>query len=166
RGFAWVFAWAQSRHALAGWYGLGSGIETLADEIGESTLIGMTEGWPFMRTVLDDAEMAMSKADLDIARRYAGLAGEAGERIFPKIEAEFERTRAWICRLKDQPALLAGDDTLKRSILLRNPYVDPMSFVQAETLARWRAGNREDEALEQVLIATVHGIAQGLQNTG
>ncbi|HKL51435.1 MAG TPA: phosphoenolpyruvate carboxylase, partial [Wenzhouxiangellaceae bacterium] len=65
-----------------------------------------------------------------------------------------------------QSELLEGDETLKRSILLRNPYVDPMSFVQVETLARWRAGDRKDETLEQVLIATVHGIAQGLQNTG
>jgi len=166
RAIPWVFAWAQSRHALPGWYGLGSGLDTLAGEIGADTLAQMTEGWPFMRTVLDDAEMSMSKSDLEIAARYAGLAGETGERIFPLVEAEFERTREWVCRLKGQSELLDGDPTLKRSILLRNPYVDPMSFVQVETLARWRAGDRADEALEKVLMATVHGIAQGLQNTG
>lgn len=166
RAIPWVFAWAQSRHALPGWYGLGSGLEALAGEIGEATLIEMTERWPFLRTVLDDAEMAMSKSDLEIAGRYAALAGALGERIFPRVEAEFERTRAWICALKKQPGLLAGDETLKRSILLRNPYVDPMSFVQVETLAQWREGKRKDERLEQVLIASVHGIAQGLQNTG
>lgn len=166
RAIPWVFSWAQSRHALPGWYGLGRGLEALAGEIGDAALVEMTDNWPFVRTVLDDAEMAMSKADLDIARRYAGLAGEVGERVFPLIDAEFERTRAWVCRLKGQSELLAGDETLKRSILLRNPYVDPMSFVQVETLARWRAGDRKDEGLEQVLIATVHGIAQGLQNTG
>ena len=166
RAIPWVFSWAQSRHALPGWYGLGSGLEAVAGEIGDGTLAEMTENWPFVRTVLDDAEMAMSKADLDIARRYAGLAGAVGERFFPLIDAEFERTKTWICRLKGQSELLAGDETLKRSILLRNPYVDPMSFVQVDTLARWRAGHREDELLEQVLIATVHGIAQGLQNTG
>ena len=166
RAIPWVFSWAQSRHALPGWYGLGSGLEALAGAVGETTLVEMTDNWPFVRTVLDDAEMAMSKADLDIARRYAGLAGAAGERFFPLIDAEFERTKAWICTLKAQSELLEGDETLKRSILLRNPYVDPMSFVQVETLARWRAGDREDEELEQVLIATVHGIAQGLQNTG
>src|SRR6056297_1039932 len=166
RAIPWVFSWAQSRHALPGWYGLGSGLEALAGEMGDATLVEMTENWPFVRTVLDDAEMAMSKADLDIASRYAGLAGKIGEQVFPLIDAEFERTRSWICTLKGQSELLEGDETLKRSILLRNPYVDPMSFVQVETLARWRAGNRKDEVLEQVLIATVHGIAQGLQNTG
>ena len=166
RAIPWVFAWAQSRHALPGWYGLGSGLRALADEIGAAKLIEMTERWPFVRTVLDDAEMAMSKADLDIAGRYAGLAGALGKRIFPGINAEFELTRDWICRLKRQSGLLDADETLRRSILLRNPYVDPMSFVQVETLASWREGNREDEQLEAVLIATVHGIAQGLQNTG
>ncbi|MGK7297320.1 MAG: phosphoenolpyruvate carboxylase [Candidatus Wenzhouxiangella sp. M2_3B_020] len=166
RAIPWVFAWAQSRHALPGWFGLGTGLERLAEEIGADRLMEMTAGWPFVATVLDDAEMAMAKSDLDIAQRYAGLAGATGERIFPAIRAEFDRTRDWICRLKDQSDLLAGDETLRRSILLRNPYVDPMSFVQVETLARWRAGDRGDESLEQVLIASVHGIAQGLQNTG
>jgi len=166
RAIPWVFAWAQSRHALPGWFGLGSGLEALAGEIGVDALAAMVGGWPFVRTVLDDAEMAMAKADLDIAERYAALAGEAGTRIFPGIREEFDRTGHWICRLKDQPGLLAREPTLRRSILLRNPYVDPMSFVQVETLARWRAGGRADEALEQVLIASVHGIAQGLQNTG
>ena len=166
RAIPWVFSWAQSRHALPGWFGLGSGLEMLADEIGKEVLVEMTDNWPFVRTVLDDAEMAMSKADLEIASRYAGLAGKAGERFFPIIDAEFERTRTWICKLKRQSDLLERDETLKRSILLRNPYVDPMSFVQVDALARWRAGDRQDEELEQVLIATVHGIAQALQNTG
>jgi phosphoenolpyruvate carboxylase len=166
RAIPWVFAWAQSRHALPGWFGLGTGLERLADELGADALAEMVRDWPFVRTVLDDAEMAMAKSDLDIAGRYARLAGEAGEEIFPLIRDEFERTRTWICRLKGQEELLEGDPTLQRSILLRNPYVDPMSFVQVDMLARWRGGGRSDEALEGVLIATVHGIAQGLQNTG
>ncbi|MDT8438187.1 MAG: phosphoenolpyruvate carboxylase [Wenzhouxiangellaceae bacterium] len=166
RAIPWVFAWAQSRHALPGWYGLGSGLDGLDAEIGTEALATMAAEWPFLQTMLDDAEMAMAKADLDIAARYATLAGDLGERYFPRIREEFERTRAWICRLKGQNALLDGDPTLKRAILLRNPYVDPISFVQVETLPRWRDGGRVDAALEQVLIATVHGIAQGLQNTG
>lgn len=166
RAIPWVFAWAQSRHALPGWFGLGRGLEQLAEELGETALEQMSADWPFVRTVLDDAEMAMAKADLDIAERYAGLTGDLGARYFPRIREEFERTRNWVCRLKRQQALLDGDETLKRSILLRNPYVDPMSFVQVDLLRRWREGGRQDEALEGVLVATVHGIAQGLQNTG
>lgn len=166
RAIPWVFAWGQSRHALPGWFGLGSGLEALAASEGEDRLRRMVAEWPFFATVLGDAEMAMAKSDLGIAARYAALAGEVGERFFPEIQEEFERTRRWICRLKGQDALLDGDETLKRSILLRNPYVDPMSFVQVDLLARWRAGDRRDPEIEQALVASVHGIAQGLQNTG
>jgi phosphoenolpyruvate carboxylase len=166
RAIPWVFAWGQSRFALPGWYGLGSGLEALMAEIGEEALADMVERWLFLANLLEDAEMAMAKADMGIAHRYAGLAGELGRTYFPRISAEFDRTAGMICRLKRQDSLLDRDPTLKRSILLRNPYVDPMSFTQVELLKRWRAGEREDPALEQALIASVHGIAQGLQNTG
>lgn len=166
RAIPWVFAWAQSRHALPGWFGLGSGLEAVAATHGRAMLDEMAQGWPFLATVLDDAEMAMAKADMEIAALYAGLAGKSGQRIFARIRDEFQRTRHWILELKGQQALLDSDPTLKRSILLRNPYVDPMSIVQVETLPRWRQGQRKDRRLEEVLVATVHGIAQGLQNTG
>ncbi|MGB0514894.1 MAG: phosphoenolpyruvate carboxylase, partial [Wenzhouxiangellaceae bacterium] len=142
RAIPWVFAWAQSRHALPGWFGLGSGLKQLADEVGADVLERMASSWLFVRTVLDDAEMAMAKSDLDIAARYAELAGDTGKDLFPKIRTEFQRTEHWVCRLKQQDSLLGGDPTLRRSILLRNPYVDPMSFVQVETLKRWREGGR------------------------
>ncbi|TVQ36801.1 MAG: phosphoenolpyruvate carboxylase [Wenzhouxiangella sp.] len=166
RAIPWVFAWGQSRHALPGWFGLGTGLEKLAGEVGEDQLADMARNWLFLSNLLEDAEMAMAKSDMGIAHRYAALAGDLGRRFFPRIHREFQRTQEWICRLKGQDSLLERDPTLRRSILLRNPYVDPMSYTQVELLARWRAGNREDDALEQALIATVHGIAQGLQNTG
>jgi len=166
RAIPWVFAWGQSRHALPGWYGLGSGLSALIDEIGEAPVTEMARQWLFLSNLLQDAEMAMSKSDMDIARRYAGLAGELGDDYFPRILEEFRLTGEMICRLKGQDNLLDQDPTLKRSILLRNPYVDPMSFTQVDLLAKWRSGDRQDEQLEQALIASVHGIAQGLQNTG
>ena len=166
RAIPWVFAWGQSRHALPGWYGLGSGLSVLIDEVGEAEVQQMAREWLFLSNLLQDAEMAMAKSDMDIARRYAGLAGELGERYFPRILEEFQLTAAMICKLKGQDHLLDQDPTLKRSILLRNPYVDPMSFTQVDLLAKWRSGDRQDEQLEQALIASVHGIAQGLQNTG
>ncbi|WP_376690649.1 phosphoenolpyruvate carboxylase [Wenzhouxiangella sp. EGI_FJ10409] len=166
RAIPWVFAWGQSRQGLPGWYGLGSGLQQLIDEVGFEQVEEMAREWLFFSNLLSDAEMAMAKADIGIGRHYAGLAGELGERYFPTIEAEFARTREMICRVKGQDALLDQDPTLKRSILLRNPYVDPMSFTQVELLERWRAGGSKDEALEQALIDSVHGIAQGLQNTG
>ncbi len=166
RAIPWVFAWGQSRHALPGWFGLGSGLEQAAGEFSTRELAAMARDWPFLATLLEDVEMAMSKADLDIARHYAGLAGPLGEEIFPIIEREFELTRKLVCTLKEQDELLDRDPTLRRSIRLRNPYVDPMSFTQLDLLDRWRRGNRADSGLEEALIASVHGIAQGLQNTG
>jgi phosphoenolpyruvate carboxylase len=166
RAIPWVFAWGQSRQGLPGWYGLGSGLERLAEEIGLESVQEMADEWLFFGNLLSDAEMAMSKADIGIGEHYAELAGNLGQRFFPAIRSEFERTRQMICQIKRQDALLDRDPTLKRSILLRNPYVDPMSFTQVELLRRWRAGGSEDEALEAALIDSVHGIAQGLQNTG
>jgi phosphoenolpyruvate carboxylase len=166
RAIPWVFAWGQSRQGLPGWYGLGTGLEALVEECGFEQVEEMAREWLFFSNLLSDAEMAMAKADIGIGRHYAGLAGELGERYFPTIEAEFDRTRKMICRIKGQDGLLDQDLTLKRSILLRNPYVDPMSFTQVDLLERWRAGGCQDEALELALIDSVHGIAQGLQNTG
>ena len=166
RAIPWVFAWGQSRHALPGWFGLGSGLEQLESEMGFESLQTMAANWLFLSNLLEDAEMAMAKSDLQIAEMYAGLAGGLGERYFPVIKDEFDRTERMICRLKGQDGLLDNDPTLKRSIFLRNPYVDPMSFAQVDLLKRWRASNRSDPDLEQALLATVHGIAQGLQNTG
>ncbi len=166
RAIPWVFAWGQSRQNLPGWFGLGSGLERLVDEIGLQSAERMERDWLFFSNLLDDAEMAMAKADIGIGQLYASLAGGLGERFFPIIEAEFARTRSMICQIKGQNELLDGDPTLKRSILLRNPYVDPMSFSQVDLLRRWRADDRRDEALAEALIESVHGISQGLQNTG
>ena len=166
RAIPWVFAWGQSRHSLPGWYGLGSGLEALAEAVGLEHLRDLNDRWLFFSNLLQDAEMAMAKSDLGIAALYAGLAGDLEKRYFPVIAEEFRRTERMICRVKAQNHLLERDPTLRRSILLRNPYVDPMSFTQVDLLRQWRAGDREDKNLEQALIACVHGIAQGLQNTG
>jgi phosphoenolpyruvate carboxylase len=113
-----------------------------------------------------DVEMVLAKSDLGVAARYAQLAGDAGARLFPVLRAEHERTTAVILELTQSQELLDRDPTLQRSIRLRNPYIDPMSFVQIDLLERWRSGNREDKELERVLIQTVRGIARGLRNTG
>jgi len=166
RAIPWVFAWGQSRHALPGWFGLGSGLEHAIERFGEASVGELAEQWLFLKNLLDDAEMAMAKSDMGIAGRYASLAEDLGEHYFPLIRAEFKLTEELVCRIKRQSGLLDGDATLKRSILLRNPYVDPMSFAQIDLLRRWRASQRGDQDLEQALIASVHGIAQGLRNTG
>lgn len=167
RAIPWVFAWTQSRHVLPGWYGLGSGLVQAEHEVGRQTLVEMADGWPFFDTLLDDAEMALAKADMAIAARYAELSAEGGRPLFVEIHAEFERTVDHLLGLRGGGALLDRDPTLQRSIRLRNPYVDPMSFLQIDLLGRWREGGRPGEGpLFEALLETVNGIAEGLQNTG
>lgn len=160
----WVFAWTQSRNILPGWYGFGSGLTRALEQFGEETLQAMHAGWYFFRTLVADVETALAKSDLAVAARYSALGGELHERFFGPIRDEFERTTAAVLRVKQQQVLLERDNTLRRSIRLRNPYVDPMSILQVDLLRRWRETG--DEALFTALIASVNGIARGLQDSG
>jgi phosphoenolpyruvate carboxylase len=166
RAIPWVFAWTQSRHVLPGWYGLGTGLERAVERFGRDSVAEMAAEWPFLRALLEDAEMVLAKADLGIAERYAALAGAAGEAIFPLVREEHERTVARVLDLHGRDQLLDAEPVLQRAIRLRNPYVDPMSLLQVDLLRRWRATGREDEDLFRALLATLRGIARGLQNTG
>ncbi len=166
RAIPWVFAWTQSRHLLPGWYGLGTALDRATERSGAAALGEMAREWPFLRTLLDDVEMVLATADFLIAARYARLAGKVGERYFPLIRAEFDRTVANVLALKHETALLNSEPALQRSILLRNPYVDPMSLLQIDLLERWRAAGRPDNEVFRALLASVRGIAQGLQSTG
>ena len=166
RAIPWVFSWTQCRAVLTGWYGLGSALDAVAKDCGEERLVEMARDWPFVSTMLDDVEMVLAKADIDIAEAFSKLAGPLHERFFPMIRAEFERTVAWVLKLKGADELLAGDPRLATSIRLRNPYVDPMSLLQVDLLKRWRATDGKDDALLSALVACVNGVSQGLQNTG
>ena len=160
----WVFAWTQSRNILPGWYGFGTGLTRALEEFGEQTLQEMHAGWYFFRTLVADVETALAKSDLTIAARYSALGGELHEQFFHRIRDEFERATAAVLQVKQQQVLLEHSNTLRRSIRLRNPYVDPMSVLQVDLLRRWRESG--DEALFHALIASVNGIARGLQDSG
>jgi phosphoenolpyruvate carboxylase len=166
RAIPWVFAWTQTRLMLPGWYGLGSGLAAAGKQFDDAKFRDMFREWYFMRALTADAEMVLAKADIGIARYYSELAGELHGEFFPIIEKEFELTCELILEYSEHDALLAGDVTLQRAIMLRNPYVDPMSLMQVDLLGRWRQTNYEDQDLFGALLASVNGIAQGLQNTG
>ena len=166
RAIPWVFSWTQARFVLPGWYGFGSGLKKAAERFDDASFRNMFAEWYFMRALTADAEMVLSKADLGIARLYSELAGDLHEQFFPVIEAEYKLTRDLILEYSEHEALLEGDVTLQRAIMLRNPYVDPMSLMQVDLLSRWRESGSEDPALLNALLASVNGIAQGLQNTG
>jgi phosphoenolpyruvate carboxylase len=176
RAIPWVFSWMQSRHTLPGWYGLGFALSRFiegegAAREGQIALLGeMYERWPFFRTIIDNAQMILGKADLRIAERYAELAPdkERARRIFGLIEVEYERTAQSIRLFLRAGELLDQAPILKRSIALRNPYVDPLSYIQVELLKRLRAApdGPEHEALEGAILLSIAGIAAGLKNTG
>ncbi|MDG2376778.1 MAG: phosphoenolpyruvate carboxylase [Woeseiaceae bacterium] len=166
RAIPWVFAWTQSRLILPGWFGIGSGIEAASKQFDDDVFRDMFREWYFLRALVADAEMVLAKADLGIAKLYSELAGDLHRQFFPIIEEEFERTRDLILKYSEEETLLERDFTLQRAIMLRNPYVDPMSLMQVDLLRRWRDTNCEDEQLLNTLLASVNGIAQGLQNTG
>ena len=166
RAIPWVFAWTQARFVLPGWFGFGTGLARAAEQFEDAAFRRMFMEWYFMRALTADAEMVLAKADLGIAKFYSELAGDLHETFFPIIRDEFELTRDLILEYSDHEALLEGDITLQRAIMLRNPYVDPMSLMQVDLLQRWRTSDREDTELFDALLASVNGIAQGMQNTG
>ncbi|MBS0261384.1 MAG: phosphoenolpyruvate carboxylase [Planctomycetes bacterium] len=170
RAIPWVFSWMQSRHTLPGWYGLGSAV---VDHLSESpddraTLATMYARWPFWTTLVDNAQMILAKADLTIARLYAELVEnrEIGNQIFSRIELEYQRTTEAIRLITGQVELLDNMPVLKRSIERRNPYVDPLSFIQLVLLARLRSGNDPSTELQTAVLESINGIASGLKNTG
>ena len=166
RAIPWVFAWTQSRFILPGWYGVGTGLRKAIEEFGEQAFGEMFREWFFLRSLIADVEMVLAKSDLGISKLYSELSGDLHDEFFPKIVGEFELTRDTILNYSEHDSILEGDVTLQRAIMLRNPYVDPISLMQVDLLGRWRASGSEDEELFDALLATVNGIAQGLQNTG
>ncbi|GIX34312.1 MAG: phosphoenolpyruvate carboxylase [Lysobacteraceae bacterium] len=165
RAIPWVFAWSQNRSGFTAWYGAGSALEAALDRHGVEALTEMAEDWPFFATMIDDIEMVLAKSDMEIFEQYSRLATEHA-RMFPRIQAEFHRTREAILRIRGSDELLSRDRRLALSIRLRNPYVDPISLLQVDLLRRWRAAGRPEDALLHALIVTVNGIAAGVQNTG
>jgi phosphoenolpyruvate carboxylase len=174
RAIPWTFAWSQSRINLPGWYGLGSALEAYAAAHGEAgvrAIARLYRSWPFLASVIDNAEMILAKADIGVGRRYASLVRVPdGDRRWAAIETEFGRTVTWLLRITGRDRLLDGAPVLQRSIALRNPYVDALSEVQVRLLRRLRAlppDDVEGRAMHLRLVQlSVNGIAAGLQNTG
>ena len=166
RAIPWVFSWTQTRLILPGWYSLASGIDAYLDEVGEETgmetLNEMYNEWPFFRTTLDNAALALARTEPEIAAEYADLADdELRERFFPELVGEYERGRELVLAISGREKLIRRE-WLSESLDRRNPYVDPLNLLQADLLGRT---HRTDEE-ERTLRLTVNGIAAGMKNTG
>ncbi|MDR5674282.1 phosphoenolpyruvate carboxylase [Halalkaliarchaeum sp. AArc-GB] len=167
RAIPWVFSWTQSRCILPGWYSLASGIdaylEAAADEEAAlETLQEMHDEWPFFRTTLDNAAVALARTDMEIATEYAELAdAELREEFFPHLRAEYERASELVRTITGRESL-ERREWLEGSLERRNPYVDPLNLLQVDLLDRTHRTPEE----ERTLRLTVNGIAAGMKNTG
>ena len=173
RAIPWGFSWMQSRHVLPGWYGVGAALETYAErEEGVHHLQEMYREWPFFRVVVDNAQVSLGKADMGIARLYAGLVDdkEVRDQVYGEVVEAYHRTRRWILQVTGQKEILDNEPTLQRAIQRRDPYVDPLNFIQVSLLRRLRSledsEGREARSLLRAIFLTINGIAAGLKNTG
>ena len=167
RAIPWVFAWSQNRCNLPGWYGLGTGLEVVAhQQHGLALLREMYAEWPFFRSLIENAEMSLAKADPLVAESYLELGGRPD--LVAAIREEFRRTRVLVNETTQAGRLLGHRPVLRQAVDLRNPYVDALSFLQVRFLTDLRNGLDGDEAARAagLVLLTVNGVAAGLQNTG
>jgi phosphoenolpyruvate carboxylase len=166
RPVPWVYAWMQSRHVLPGWFGIGTGLEAAAREHGAGVIEKAIADWSFLANLLEDVELDLVRADLDIAAHYEGLAGRDVTAIGAEIRREHALATQWVTAVQGQANLLDSRPAMQRAVLLRAPYGDPMHLMQVDLLRRWREGGRKDPELYEALLASVSGIALALQATG
>jgi phosphoenolpyruvate carboxylase len=170
RAIPWVFAWAQTRLNLPGWYGLGSGLAAvLADPGGLAEVREAYQGWPVLTVLLENAEMSLAKTDRAMAARHLALG--ARDDLTAMVLAEYDLTRRLLLEATGHLRLLANRPVLSRAVTLRDPYVDALSYLQLRALAGLRdepgpGDERERDQLERLLLLSVNGVAAGLQNTG
>lgn len=173
RAIAWVFGWAQSRHTIPAWYGIGSALNMWLsqDKHNMSKLKEMYREWPFFRALLSNTQMSLFKADMGIAREYAELLTDSkiADHIYGRISEEHQQTVKHILEVAQLEGLLEETPTLALSLSRRNPYLDPLNHIQITLLKRYRDEALAEDEREQwlePLLRSINAIAAGMRNTG
>jgi phosphoenolpyruvate carboxylase len=168
RAIPWVFSWNQSRHGIPGWFGLGTALDTIVAEEGLAGARELYATWPFFHALVDNAQLALARSDIDVAACYARLAEADAPDVFPLIRAEHALTVDRVLAVTGEKQLLAAWPAIAESVARRNPFVDVLSHAQIELLGRLRAA--EDDAararVRSALFVTINGIAAGLMTAG
>lgn len=171
RAIPWVFSWTQNRQTISGWYGFGYAIETAL----KNKIVTLTElqrlynKWEFFRALVQNIEMVLTKTDMIVAKEYVSLdKDKKATRVFKMIKDEYEKSVKYVLMLTKEKKLLDHNKILQRTLYLRNPYIDPISFVQVNLIKQYRSrtSKRGKKELLNILRASVNGIATGIRNTG
>jgi phosphoenolpyruvate carboxylase len=173
RAIPWVFGWAQSRHTLPAWYGIGSALERWRGGDPERLALLQTlyRDWPYFRALLSNAQMSLAKAQMQIARQYAAQVKDRvlGEEIYALIQAEYRRTLQQVLSIADSKYLLEESPSLAQSLAWRDPYLDPVNHIQIRLLQHHRAFEAEegsDNPYLDPLLRSINALAAGMRNTG
>ncbi|MED4223983.1 phosphoenolpyruvate carboxylase [Neobacillus cucumis] len=170
RAIPWVFAWTQSRQLIPAWYAAGTGLDSFASKSTENLqlLQRMYARWPFFQSTIDNLQMALMKADIPTAKEYISLVNDKAiaDRIFTNILEEYEKTKAILLKITEDNELLDHAPNIKESVYRRNPYVDPLNFLQVELIKELRKHEETNEDLLTEVLLTISGISAGLRNTG
>ncbi len=173
RAIPWVFGWAQSRHTLPAWYGIGSALKHWKNQNPEqATLLkDMYHQWPFFKAIMGNSQMALSKADLTIAKQYAFLPEnqETAQKIYKMISDEYQESHQEILEAASLTQLMEETPALALSLSRRNPYLDPLNHIQIILIKRFRDQTLNDDEKErwgEPLLRSINAIAAGMRNTG
>jgi len=173
RAIGWVFGWAQSRHTLPAWYGIGSALQNWLQQHPQQVvkLQQMYQAWPFFRAMLSNTQMALFKADMRLAESYLSLCldQQSARPVYDTIKNEYQRTVESVLQVAQLDELMAETPQLRLSLDRRNPYLDPLNQIQVTLLHRFRDNSSEEEARNQwltPLLRTINAIAAGMRNTG
>jgi len=173
RAIGWVFGWAQSRHTLPAWYGIGFALTNWLEKDPKNLeqLREMYKNWPFFKALLSNTQMALFKGDMNIANEYKSLClnQTTAQNVYEKISAEYQRTYDNVLKVAEIDNLLAETPMLALSLDRRDPYLDPLSYIQFKLLRKYRDESLDEETRQKwldPLLRSINAIAAGMRNTG